>query len=172
MKTTLRVCSLLLALLAGAACAGDAPPYTLKSAANPNSIRPNPGRDIAFSSKLPLNKRYGELTPEQKRVVRGPYEAMGDADEPPFPAAGLEAIYRPVAAMQNKLLAEGEVRMFVRVGADGRAKSIEVYQSPAPEVTKLLANLLMLVEYKPALCGGVACEMDFPVYVSLKTTRP
>lgn len=171
MTTTIRLCAALFALTAFPALAGDDARYTLKAPTQAGSVLLNRSRDVAFSGKIPFDKRYDELTAEQKQVVRAPYEAMAPGDEPPFPAEGLAAVYGPIAKMQSKLLADGEVRMFVKVGADGKAQSIEVYKSPNPAVARAIANLLMLVPYKPGVCGGTPCEMEFPAYIKLMTTR-
>jgi hypothetical protein len=59
------------------------------------------------SGDIPFDKRYSELTPEQRDQLKSQYERMGPEDEPPFPANGLGPIYKAIAAAQQKLLVEG-----------------------------------------------------------------
>lgn len=92
---------------------------------------------------------------------------MPKADEPPFPVGGLIAIYRPISQVQNAMVGDGEVEMYVTVNADGRAVSVSVFKTPDPDISEMIAKVLMLTEYKPALCAGKPCVMEFPFVMTL-----
>lgn len=137
-------------------------------------------RDVDFSSiypratgadaegALPFDKPYGELTAAQQRRLKLAYVALGDGDEPPFPIQGLGAIYRPVSKGQQRLLVSGEFRADAEIDKDGNVLAVAVLQSPNEQVTKFMANVLLLTKFKPALCQGEPCQMGFPVKVSFK----
>src|SRR5579862_4552063 len=50
----------------------------------------------AVTGPLPYDKRYDQLTAEQRMQVKSNYEAMADDDEPPFPAEGLGPLMKSI----------------------------------------------------------------------------
>jgi hypothetical protein len=119
-------------------------------------------------SEIPFDKSYGQLTAAQQNRFKTFYVALGDGDEPPFPLNGLGALYRPVTQGQQKLLVSGEFRADAEIDKDGNLVAVAVLRSPNEEVTKFMANILLLTKFKPALCQGQPCSMGFPVKVSFK----
>jgi hypothetical protein len=111
---------------------------------------------------LPPEKTYAELSDADKARLRGMYENMAPDDEPPYPARGYRGLMRAMAAVQEKLQVVGSVDMGVMVGRDGRASEVKVYGSSDPQLTTVVANVLVLEKYKPALCHGVPCAQEFP----------
>lgn len=121
--------------------------------------------------ELPFDKSYGELTPTQQERVKSAYVDMGESDEPPFPVGGLQTIYRPIAAGQQRgLMASGPFRADVEVDEQGSPIAFAVYQSPSESVTQFVANIVMLTKFKPALCSGSRCRMGFPVRITFETS--
>ena len=121
-------------------------------------------RDLVWNKKIPLNRRYHELTPEEKAALNECYEKIEIGDEPPFPAEGLRPIVDALSKAQDKLRVTGELRLLVDVDANGDATSIAAYGSPSPEMTKFSASILMLTKFKPAVCRGQPCKMQYPFY--------
>lgn len=153
----------LAAALSQAACAADelpAPMYSLKQEVA--STGTNIPRRAMTSARIPLNRRYAELTAEERDVVKSAYEAMYPLDEPPYPIDGTLPIFKALRTVQNKLLAQGELTMFVEVDAQGQATAVSVMQSPDPKLTQAVAAVLMLTRYKPAVCRGQPCSMGYP----------
>jgi tetratricopeptide (TPR) repeat protein len=126
-------------------------------------------------SSLPLDKRYSELTNEQRNAVKSQYEQMAEDDEPPFPVNGLGPVYKAISEIHKKIVlrdryglgVSGPLAMHIQVDSQGNATSVSVYQSPDPEMTKSAATIAMLTRYKPAMCGGQPCAMVFPVRMQL-----
>ena len=112
--------------------------------------------------QLPAEKSYAQLTPEQRRIAKSAYDKMPDADEPPYPLNGLLPILRASEKLQHKLLIRGELSMAATIDAKGNAISVEVFKSPDREMAKAMASVLLLEKYKPALCAGSPCQMQFP----------
>ncbi|QBI04428.1 hypothetical protein [Pseudoduganella albidiflava] len=117
---------------------------------------------------LPPDKTYAELSETDKARLRGMYEHMAPGDEPPFPARGYRSLMRAMSAVQERLQIAGNVDMGVIVGADGRASEIKVYGSSDPQLTTVIANVLVLEKYKPALCGGTPCTQEFPFRMNFR----
>lgn len=117
---------------------------------------------IVRSTAVPLLKRYGDMTPQEKDVIRGFYTSMGPADEPPFPDVGLEPLVKALHRAQSKLLVTGDLYLVAEVDPNGEAQSVTVYGSPSPEMTKFAASALLLQKFKPALCAGTPCAQNFP----------
>jgi len=125
-------------------------------------------RNAFTSSAVPINRRYSELTDEQKEIVRSRYEAMRPTDEPPYPADGLAPLMAAVHKVQRKVLAQGDLVIFVDVDAAGDAVTASVVKSPVldPDLTRAVAQILMLTKYKPAICSGRPCAMGYPFRVT------
>jgi hypothetical protein len=95
-------------------------------------------------------------------VVKQPYRALEEGDEPPYPVHGLKPIYAWIKQAQAKVLVEGSLRLDVLVGKDGNAVSVTTIGSPSPEITKFATLVVSREKYKPALCRGTPCEMIYP----------
>jgi hypothetical protein len=157
---------LLLSFFAGCAATPDpdSPQYTIES----EVIGARFGTALATWTVLPFNRTYSQLSDRQKALVRSYYVAMAETDEPPYPADGLRAIFGPIASGQSKLMVKGDFDAEVVVGADGVPIEVLVFRSPHKSVTTFIANLAMLVRFKPAVCGGVPCRMNFPIRIGFK----
>jgi len=119
-------------------------------------------KQIRWDSKIPLDKTYAELTPEQKAELHAMYENLPEGDEPPFPEAGLKPIFNAIRKAQRLRQAQGELNMAVTVGPDGNAIKVEdrggVYDI---QMTEIAQQVLLLTRYKPAVCKGQPCTMQF-----------
>jgi hypothetical protein len=118
-------------------------------------------KDIRWQSKIPLNKTYGELTPEQKAVLHAMYRDLGEGDEPPFPEKGIKPIFNAVRNAQRIANSRGELDMVVTVGPDGKATKVENFGSSSARLAETAQQILLLTPYKPGLCGGQPCTMQF-----------
>ena len=123
-------------------------------------------RRVFTGSLIPINRRYAELTSDERRLVKSQYEAMAQGDEPPFPVDGFEPVYAAVAKVQKTLLVTGTLTLEVDVDSQGRASAVRVLASPDPKLTQAVASVLMLTRYKPAVCGANPCRMSLPISVS------
>ena len=120
-------------------------------------------RSIVSGWDVPVNKTYPEFTPEQKDKVRALYEAMPPGDEPPFPAEGLKPVYSALAQAQQQLLVEGDLTLVATVAATGEVSQVEVVgRSPDRDLTQVASSVVLLTKFKPAVCSGKPCQMDFP----------
>jgi len=119
-------------------------------------------KQIRWNSKIPLDKSYAELTPEQKAELRAMYENLPEGDEPPFPENGIRPIFNAIRKAQRLRQASGELNMAVTVGPDGQAIKVEdrggVYDI---QMTEIAQQVLLLTKYKPAVCNGHPCTMQF-----------
>jgi hypothetical protein len=132
--------------------------YSLNTAVTGSHIPAPEVRNI----QVPAYKTYAQLTPEEKSRVKNYYEKMPENDEPPYPLYGLEPILRIFEKFQRALLIQGELYLAVTVDSHGMATAVDVYKSPDARMTKALAAALMFEKYKPAVCGGTPCQMQFP----------
>jgi hypothetical protein len=129
-------------------------------------------RDVAWSTKIPMNRSYAELSPEQKAQLHSMYEPMAPGDEPPFPVDGMKPIVAAIYKAQEMLLARGRLRFIVTIGPDGKGRKVEAFgDCDKPEMTKFAAQVLLLTKYKPAICRGSPCLMEFPLNLSLKVAN-
>ena len=129
-------------------------------------------REVAWSTELPLNRTYAQLTPEQKARFHSMYELIAPGDEPPFPEHGLKPIVSAIYRAQEMLLARCQLRFIVTVDEDGKGKKVEAFgDCDRPDMTRFTSQVLLLTKYKPAICGGVPCMMEFPFNLQLKVRK-
>jgi hypothetical protein len=165
-----RAGAVLLAAAAAAAFAAEPPPGSTGPSALPAVV----AEPLQFVRRardevgpLPYDARYGDLSPAERDLVRSAYDAMPADDEPPYPAQGMGALMRPLVHAAHEMYIDGTIDALVEVGPDGAPRSVAVYRSPEPIFTKVVASVLMGASYKPALCKGVPCTMQFPLRVTL-----
>jgi hypothetical protein len=144
-------------LLCGASIAMSAD-YALKEA------EPTTGSNIARTLMMwpvPIDKKYSELTKEEKDVVRKAYVKLGPNDEPPYPAEGMTGILRDAAKIHQATPEDGLVLMAVNVDATGHAQGVALLRPADQGVAKAFAFVLLRETYKPALCAGSPCAGEF-----------
>ena len=136
------------------------PQYGVKEVEAPAGS--NIKRYVTSGSHIPINRTYQELSPEEKSAVNTYYEKVEPGDEPPFPLEGLRPIHEAIGKVQQRLLVTGRLILVVSVGADGIPIDVRAVGSPSPAMTKAAASIILLSKFKPALCKGEPCRMEFP----------
>lgn len=117
---------------------------------------------------LPLNKSYAELSEQEKLSIHALYQDIKAGDEPPYPLKGMRAIIDPVNKITQKLLITGNLELLLTVNAKGEGENVEIISSPDPKFTQLVASILLLTPFKPAICNGQPCTMQFPLSLSFE----
>jgi hypothetical protein len=129
-------------------------------------------KDLVWTSNIPLNKKYGEFTAEERADLHAMYEAMPEGDEPPFPIDGLRPIFNSIKKGQQIVRARGTLNMVVTVGPDGKATEVAdmggITGVNALEMQRYAGSVLLMTKYKPAICGGKPCKSQFPFVLDLK----
>jgi len=127
-------------------------------------------RHLTWSSKLPFDKTYGELTASQQAYVRDQYDGLTAAEEPPFPAEGLGAVMRLVDKSADQMVShpeKGPLVAVAKIDENGTALSVAVYKSPSPIATSAISYAIMKAAYKPARRDGKPVPMDYLLSVEL-----
>jgi hypothetical protein len=119
-------------------------------------------------STIPINLPYAQLSPSDRRKVHENYESIAPGDEPPFPAAGLIAILNPLRKAQQKLLVSEELYLVAMVDGSGKVTEVSAFGSQDSAMTKFGAQVLLLTPFKPAVCSGKPCQMQFPLRLDFK----
>jgi hypothetical protein len=145
----------------------DKTQYTIKQ--DRPSLGTSMKKVIVFTGTIPLDKTYDQLTTEEQNTLKENYENMPAGDEPPFPLSGLMPIYKAIGRAHEdlRLKYKGKLVMYVLVDSEGNPKSVSVETSPFPSITQATAYVLMLQKFKPAVCSGKPCSMQFPVTAEL-----
>jgi hypothetical protein len=141
-----------------AASAGAADPYAVREDV------PETGSNIqkaTVSWRVPVEKRYAELSSDELKLVRDDYVTLGARDEPPYPRDGMTAILKEVARVQRTNRGSGWLHLAVRIDARGEPQGIAVLASPDNAMAHGVAYALMNARYKPAMCEGAACAADY-----------
>lgn len=113
------------------------------------------------TANIPLNYGYEQLSEEQKRAVRDQYDGMPETDEPPYPVKGPEPFMREVYAAQRVLGVRGKLVLAVQVNSKGEGKEVSIFESPDEKMAHFAAAAAIKQRYKPGMCKGVPCTMDF-----------
>lgn len=142
------------------------PQYTIKQDDPP--IGSHIRRDAVRGKAVPIDLTYQQLSPEQRAVVHSWYESIPPGDEPPFPTEGMRPIHDAVRKGQAKLLVKGELMLIATVEASGEVSSVKAIGSPSPKMVKFASTVLLLTKFKPAVCAGQPCKMDFPLWYEFR----
>jgi len=126
-----------------------------------------PRREI-HGLAVPLNRSWVQLTPEQQTLWKSQYDAMPVADEPPFPLESLGALNKSVGQSLRGQFESSKLDLNVRIDADGNATAVSIFAAPSPKIARNAASVLMASKFKPAICAGQPCTMDFPFKLNLR----
>lgn len=126
-------------------------------------------KDSVRSLAVPIDATYGGLTAAEKLAVKSQYERMADADEPPYPLNGTREILAAMAAIAGEHHADGDLKLIASINTDGSVEAVSVITSPDPKMTIFAARELTSVQFKPAVCNGAPCKMDYPFSITLKS---
>lgn len=126
-------------------------------------------RTVATTTELgvPLNLRWEQLNDAQKAVVRGWYLDMAAGDEPPYPRAGLRPVIEAVWRGQQRMLETGDLLVVATVDSRGEVQEVQAFGTPNKELVDYISRVVIQTRFKPAVCGGTPCRMDFPLNVKL-----
>jgi hypothetical protein len=129
-------------------------------------------RDLKWSSKIPLDKTYAELTPEEKAELHALYESMPPGDEPPFPIDGMRPVFNNLKKGQQIVRSRGKLNLVVTVSPEGKALEVADLGGTggvnAMEMTRFASTVLLMTKFKPAVCAGNPCKSQFPLMLDLK----
>ena len=166
----LAIASLCLGCATAAPAAEPTESYGIKedSAATGTLLKRN-----VIRGNVPFDKRYDQMTPEQRQRIKDRYEAMAPDDEPPFPADGLAPVMRGLLQGASTFQVDGPVEIVATIGPDGAARKVEFLRAPRnAQFEAYMTSLLMVTRYKAAVCGGKACVMGFPLQVNIVPDVP
>jgi hypothetical protein len=118
--------------------------------------------NISSTSLYPLDRPWNRFTDEQKAKVRAFYEDMPVEDEPPFPLKGMQPVLQDLSRLLGAARAEGVVHLEMTVDPTGKTTAFKIYKMPDLDTAKYVAVVFKETKFKPAVCGGKPCQMDFP----------
>lgn len=110
---------------------------------------------------LPLNRRYAELDAGEQARVRGHYDNMPAADEPPYPAQGLLPLFQAVQTGSGKQASLGLLTLVADVDGTGRVRHVDTFGKVDAEFARFAAQVLAATPFKPGLCAGRPCNMQY-----------
>ena len=175
---TTRICILLAALgaAAGSAFAQEAPPqdkpkqeYVYKH----DDVRTGSSIPTKMTvAPLPLDVPYDAFTLEQKARWKSQYQSMPADDEPPYPLTGPKKVMKAVMKAVQRTDFDGDIEAVVVVRDDGNPDSVSVIKAPTDKLAKFVAQALMVEKYKPAICAGKPCAMEYPFKMTVRLTPP
>jgi hypothetical protein len=126
---------------------------------------------LRWTSSIPLNKTYEQLSPEQKAEFRSLYVSLPDGDEPPYPVQGIKPLFNAIQKGQDVMQVRGQLDFVTTVGPDGKATHVDslggVTGVNARTMSEYVASVLMMATYKPGVCSGKPCTMQFPFKLKL-----
>jgi len=122
---------------------------------------------------LPINYSWQELSAEDQARFKAQYEGLGETDEPPYPVGGPKSFMSLVSTIQQRLIdngeeVRGEFTALVKVSPSGKVAKVQVFRTPNTELAQWIGKVLISTPFKPAICAGTPCEMDYPVKILFK----
>jgi hypothetical protein len=116
---------------------------------------------VAMTWPVTISATYAELSPEEREFVRGDYVKLGNGDEPAYPLYGMTPVLQEMQRIRMGSNDDGRVSLVVRVDAQGHARAFAILKAPDEGIAKAFAFVLMHTPFKPASCGGQACDSDY-----------
>lgn len=113
-------------------------------------------RDVA------LNLPYEKLSERDRANLHSWWESIPKGDEPPFPVKGLKPIFDGMLKAQHEFMVEGELTLIATIDTNGEVEQVKAIGSPSQQMTLFAASLVGMTKFKPAICSGKPCKMDFP----------
>ena len=117
----------------------------------------------ARGPQIALNLPYEKLPEADRQVLHSWWTHIAPGDEPPFPLEGLRALYEPLGNAHDRLAHPGDLYVVATVGADGTVTEAKVFKAPNDQMALFAGRLLYVTKFKPAVCSGKPCQMDFPL---------
>jgi hypothetical protein len=124
-----------------------------------------------INSHVPFDSTYGALTADQRAVLFQDYESLSPGDEPPFPLYGVRHAVRPLISYIETWNPVGPLVASVDVDSKGDAVEVTVYKSPDQQLSRLASKALALEKYKPGVCKGAPCRMQYVLRLDLPDRR-
>ncbi len=155
-------------LLSSATLASEPEKFAIKHEDAPLGSRMKSTR---FTINVPPEKKYADLTETQKNNVRANYDGLAADDEPPYPIDGVLTLYTAVSDVGVYFKAMGELELVATVGADGKVSAVSAYKTPDHRMTEYVSKILAVQKFKPALCKGAPCQMDYLLKLNLDRKR-
>jgi hypothetical protein len=116
----------------------------------------------------PLNKRYEQFTAEERAAFKSMWESMPEADEPPFPAAGMRGLVLELQEALRVRQSPGMLTMVAHVSSEGAVTKVDIHATPDAQLARYMAAKVIRTPFKPAVCGGKPCAMQFPFEFTLR----
>lgn len=136
--------------------------YYLKGEAITGSLIPT----IDAKSNIPFNKSYEDLNQTQKTQVRAQFKNLGSNDTPPYPIHGLGAVYEPLIKANKVFGLNKTIKLEAMINRTGLVSGVNVLSKSDINYTNYLQKALNDIKFKPAQCGSVSCEMNFPIEIA------
>ena len=152
-----------------AASSAAEPKYTIK--ADEPRLGSHIRSDRFRGRSIALNLPYHQLPVQDRLALHNWWEHIEPGDEPLFPAGGLVSIYRLIGSVNERRHQQGELLVVATVNPQGLASEVRILASPTPELGEATAKILLATKFKPAICAGAPCTMDFPVRLVLHVKR-
>lgn len=148
--------------------ATDLPPAEYSMLQSQAMVGSNIRKEVAWSTAVPMNRTYAQMTATERAQVHDLYERIEPGDEPPFPAEGIKPIVTALWKAQMRRQALGLLTVVADVDATGAVTRVEVVDDPDTRLSKFAAQVLLITPFKPAVCKGQPCRMQFPLSINMK----
>lgn len=157
---------LTLVVFALSACGGPAPLHSLP---RPDQFAraTSPGA-VTTKEGVPLNLRWDQLSDAQRAVVRSWYVDIPPGDEPPYPRDGLRPVIDAVWQGQHRMRDTGDLMVVATVNGRGETEEVKAFGTTDKALVDYISRVVMKTRFKPAVCGGAPCRMDFPLNLRMK----
>jgi len=78
---------------------------------------------------------------------------------------GVFEILEAAERLQKAMLVTGKLTLAVTVNSKGEPINVQSILSPDKQMTKIMAEVLLLQKYSPGSCKGVPCQMQYPLRI-------
>ena len=125
-------------------------------------------KPVDARAEIPFDKKYTQLTNQQKGIYRSFFKGIEVNQTPPFPKGGTQTIYKPLIKGHARIGGGGFLALKAKVNKKGEVDEVSVYLTPSDKMTELAIAVLFNTKFEPATCDGEPCEMEFPFEFELR----
>lgn len=118
-------------------------------------------KETIYTSDIQLRKPYKKMSDKEKSRVRTDYPDLQENDSPPFPKKGLLKIIKPYVEHFRYSGSDSIRTLNILISAAGKVVTVRGVNTNDRSFINNIWNIVDDVEFDPANCDGVPCEMDF-----------
>lgn len=117
------------------------------------------------------SRSYQQLTAAEKDRLHQLYESIPPGDEPPYPLQGVWSYSDPLGEIALRRQLVGSLTVLLDIDSGGQVIGLNLLAAPEGAPWTAIEQILKAIPFKPAVCSGQACAMQYLVQMDFSMER-